>query len=65
MGKRKQSSNGFKLPEALIQARVDLASSGASGVHDDQNARRRAAAGRVNRTANRRNARRMAASDGW
>ncbi|WP_026535741.1 hypothetical protein [Arthrobacter sp. H14] len=30
---------GFALPEQLIRDRVDFASSGAAGVHDDQKAR--------------------------
>lgn len=65
MAKRKKPSTGFKLPEELVSQRVDFASSGAAGVHADQNSRRHRAAGRTNRVGSRRNARRVAASDGW
>lgn len=38
MGKKKKRI-GFKLPEQLVSERVDFASSGAAGTHEDQKSR--------------------------
>lgn len=62
MGKRK--SHAFKLDENLIVQRHELSRSGAAGVHQDQNARRRHGGGRVNRVNTRSAARRAAISNG-
>lgn len=39
MSKSRRRKHGFKLPEELVAQRVALATSGAAGTHQDQQAR--------------------------
>ena len=58
--KRRKSTHAFELPDTLIADRMAHRSSGAAGVHADQQARRVAAGGRTNRVGSRSAARRAA-----
>ncbi len=50
--KNDRRPRGFALPEELVSRRVDFASSGAAGVHADQQARRHRT-GQTNRVGSR------------
>lgn len=55
--------NGVADSPERLQARLGLARSGASGIHEDQHARKRYAAGHTNRVGSRAAQRRAALSD--
>ncbi|MPV51021.1 hypothetical protein GCG21_13600 [Pseudactinotalea sp. HY160] len=61
--RRRPSKPGFELPESLVSGRMQHRSSGAAGVHADQNARRLRAGGRTNRVGARSSQRRAAITD--